>query len=100
MSLLTHLFGQSENSAAMARERLHVVLAHDRMNIPPATLDLMKDEIISAISNHVEIDRAHVEVDVARGPRGNRLMMNIPVLGLRHTTPSPAPRAARARKPR
>ncbi len=98
MNLFTRLFGQSGNSATMAKERLHLVLAHDRMNIPPATLNLMKDEIISAISNHVEIDRAHVEVEVARGQQGSRLMMNIPVLGLRHTASQPAPRSARARK--
>ncbi|MBI3914774.1 MAG: cell division topological specificity factor MinE [Chloroflexi bacterium] len=101
MSFLTRIFGQP-HSADLAKERLQLVLAHDRMNIPPATLNALKDEIITVISHHVDIDRANVQVEVARSAEGNRLVMNIPVLGLRaaREAKATAARSARGRKTR
>ncbi|MBI4789909.1 MAG: cell division topological specificity factor MinE [Chloroflexi bacterium] len=83
MSFINRLFGRSPDSAHVAKERLQLVLAHDRTSISPETLDLLKDEIISVISKHIEIDRAHVEVSISRGAQGNRLVADIPVVGVR-----------------
>ncbi len=76
------------NSANVAKERLQLVLAHDRVNIPPDTLEALKDEIINVISKHIEIDRANVEVSISHSPNGNRLVANIPVQGSRRKTKS------------
>ncbi len=84
MDFLKRLFGHSPESAQVAKERLQLVLAHDRTSISPETLQKLKDEIITVISKHVEIDRAHVDVTMSRSPRGgNRLVADIPLLGVR-----------------
>ena len=57
-----------------------VMLASDRTDIPPETLEILKDEIITAISKHVTIDREHVEVTVTRTGERSRLMADIPVV--------------------
>ncbi len=85
MDFLKRLFGHSPESAQVAKERLQLVLAHDRTSISPETLERLKDEIIAVISRHVEIDRAHVDVSISRSPRGNRLVADIPMLGVRGT---------------
>ena len=72
--------GPREASAHTAKERLQLVLIHDRTDVPPAVMDILKDEIIEAISKHVDIDRAGVEINLTQTRRENRLVANIPLL--------------------
>ncbi len=72
--------GPREASAHTAKERLQLVLIHDRTDVPPAVMDILKDEIIEAISKHVDIDRAGVEINLTQTQRENRLVANIPLL--------------------
>ncbi|MBF8285205.1 MAG: cell division topological specificity factor MinE [Anaerolineales bacterium] len=76
------LLGRSprETSAQTAKERLQLVLIHDRTDVPPAVMDLLKDEIITVISRHVDIDREGVEITLTQNQRENRLVANIPLL--------------------
>ncbi|MBI5650981.1 MAG: cell division topological specificity factor MinE [Chloroflexi bacterium] len=83
MDFLARVFGRSPRSANVAKERLQLVLAHDRTNISPETLGVLKDEIINVISRHVEIDRENVEVSFSRTERSQRLVANIPLIGAR-----------------
>jgi cell division topological specificity factor len=83
MSFMNRILGRSPDSAHIAKERLQLVLAHDRTHISPETLEKLKDEIINVISRHIEIDRANVEVTISRNADGNRLVADIPVLGIR-----------------
>ncbi len=92
MSFFSRMFGQSGDSANVAKQRLQLMLASDRTDISPETLEVLKDEIIAAISKHVAIDRALVEVTVTRTPQGSRLVANIPVVPTR----APRERAAHA----
>jgi cell division topological specificity factor len=82
MGFLDRLFGRSEQtSREIAKERLQLVLVHDRIKISPATLDKMKDELITVISRYVEIEADNVEVSFTQGRRESRLVANIPVVG-------------------
>jgi cell division topological specificity factor len=83
MDFLTRMFGHSPRSANVAKERLHLVLAHDRADISPEILEALKDEIVNAISKHIEIDRANVEVSISRTERSQRLVANIPLASSR-----------------
>ena len=76
------LLGRSprETSAQTAKERLQLVLIHDRTDVPPAVMDLLKDEIITVISRHVDIDREGVEINLTQTQRESRLVANIPLL--------------------
>ena len=66
-------------SGDIARERLRLVLAHDRANISPGLLDMLKDEIIAVISRHVPIDPEGVQVTYTEGARVSRLVADIPL---------------------
>lgn len=89
MNIIHRILQRSSGSASVAKKRLQLVLTQDRTNISPETLHLLKDEIIAAISKHVEIDTGNVEVTISSSNQGNRLTANIPVVGTR---------AARARR--
>jgi cell division topological specificity factor len=78
---LNRLFGRdARTSAQSAKERLQLVLIHDRTDLSPALLDTLKDEMIAVISKHVEIDPGGVEINLSQTQRENRLVANIPLL--------------------
>jgi cell division topological specificity factor len=97
MGFLDRILGRPSPSAEVAKERLQFVLAHDRSDIAPQTLNVLKDEIITVISKHVEVDREHVEVSITRVGNASRLVANIPVIEPRVPRAAPSPkRTARA----
>lgn len=83
MDFLNRMLGRNTGSANVAKERLQLVLAHDRADLSPEILDLLKDEIVNVISKHIDIDRANVEVAISRNERSQRLVANIPLLNSR-----------------
>ncbi len=72
------LFGR-RRSANSAKERLQLVLIHDRTDLTPAELDALKDDLIATISRHVEIEPAAVDIRVAQEGRSQRLVADIPL---------------------
>jgi len=85
MELVRRLLGRREPSSSgeIAKERLRLVLSHDRANISPALLDTLKDEIVTVISRHVAIDAEGVEVSFSQSARETRLVADIPLLARR-----------------
>jgi cell division topological specificity factor len=85
MRLVERLLGRREppSSGEIAKERLRLVLSHDRANISPALLDTLKDEIVTVISRHVAIDAEGVEVTFSQSARETRLVADIPLLARR-----------------
>ena len=82
MGFLDSLFGRDRRtSREIAKERLQLVLVHDRIKISPVVLDRMKDEMISVISRYVEIEPDGVEVTFTQSRRESRLVADIPVVG-------------------
>ena len=81
MRALERLFGYRRKSPSgrVAKERLRLVLAHDRANIPPALLDTLKDEIITVISRHIAIDAENVQVTFSQDAQESRLVADIPL---------------------
>ena len=64
-----------KKSANSAKERLQLVLIHDRTDLSPAQLELLKDDLIATISRHIEIDPGGVRINGSPGwargaPRG------------------------------
>ena len=81
MSFWESLFGQRRpSSREVAKERLQLVLIHDRVNISPQLLQTMKDELIKVISKYVEIDHEGVRVDLTQSRRSSRLKADIPIV--------------------
>ncbi|RME91268.1 MAG: cell division topological specificity factor MinE [Anaerolineae bacterium] len=73
------LFGRKRGSARSAKERLQLVLIHDRTDISPAVLEALKDDLIQAISRHVAIDPGAVRIGLERDGRSQRLVADIPL---------------------
>jgi cell division topological specificity factor len=71
--------GRKTSSGKVAKERLRLVLAHDRAHISPGLLDTLKDEIISVISRHIDIDAQSVQVTISQNARESRLVADIPL---------------------
>jgi cell division topological specificity factor len=71
-------FGR-KRSANSAKERLQLVLIHDRTDLTPAQLDALKDDLIATISRHVEIEPAAVSINLAQDGRSQRLVADIPL---------------------
>lgn len=76
---LDRLFNRQEKSADQAKERLKLVLIHDRTDISPGALQSLKDELIVVISKHIEIDPEAVRIDIAQEGREQRLVADIPL---------------------
>jgi cell division topological specificity factor len=78
---LDRLLGRNRKSANQAKERLHLVLIHDRTNLTNADLKDLKDELIEVISRHIEIDPAAVHIEMSQDGRQQRLIADIPIRG-------------------
>ena len=79
-SFLDRLLGRGPASSAQtAKERLQLVLIHDRTDVSPAIMETLRDEIIAVISRHLDIDRNSVEINLTQNQRENRLVANIPL---------------------
>ena len=99
MGFLDSLFGRRQpTSREVAKERLQLVLVHDRIKISPALLDQMKDELITVISRYVEMEHNGVEVTFTQGRRESRMVADIPVVGPANQSGKPGSTRARSRK--
>ncbi|MRR31546.1 cell division topological specificity factor MinE [bacterium] len=72
-------FFGNRKSANNAKERLQLVLIHDRTDLNPAELDALKDDLIATISRHVEIEPSAVSINIAQDGRSQRLVADIPL---------------------
>lgn len=79
--VLEFLLGREKKSANKAKERLQLVLVHDRTNLTSSTLEEMKDEIIEVISRHIDIETKAVSIEINKDGRQQRLVADIPIRG-------------------
>ena len=77
---LFRLFSRGQSGPA-ARERLQVLLAHERAAAggDADLLGKLRDEILRAISKHMQIDDDKVSVRMERGPQVSTLAVDIEV---------------------
>jgi len=79
-SFLDRLTGRGERSSAKtAKERLIVVLNHDRSDIGPGMLETIKNEIIRVLSEHIDVDPSAVQVSLFSEGREQHLKADIPL---------------------
>ena len=60
MSLFTNLFGKKESSANVARDRLKLVLAHERASNALPYMEEMKMEIMDVIKKYTQVKDIHI----------------------------------------
>ncbi len=78
-TFLDRLLGRERKSANQAKERLKLVLIHDRTDLTPGAMESMKDELIQVISRYVTIDPAAVRIEMSQEGREQRLIADIPL---------------------
>ena len=69
-----------KKSADDAKDRLKLILIHDRTDINNAIFDAMREEILQVISNHVKVDQARVKISIVQEGREQRLVADIPLM--------------------
>jgi cell division topological specificity factor len=78
MKLLRFLRGR--NSAGVARERLQILLSHERSSIgQPDLLTTLREEILAVIARHLTLDPEKVQVKLDRGGNVSTLEVDIEI---------------------
>ena len=69
---------RNRNTAPIARERLKMVLAHERVgNTHSQLVAVLQEEILAVIAKHMQIDRDKVNIKLDRGDEVNTLEIDI-----------------------
>lgn len=80
LDFLSRMFGkETVSSKNVAKERLRLVLVHDRANVSPQLLQALKSDLIEVISKYMEIDEKSLEVNLDSNDTQVALVANIPV---------------------
>jgi cell division topological specificity factor len=79
LDFIQRLLGLQKPSAETAKERLQLVLAHDRSDLNPELLEQMRKEILEVVQKYVEIDLEEGEVSLTTEDRVTALVANLPI---------------------
>ncbi|HEV2654996.1 MAG TPA: cell division topological specificity factor MinE [Ktedonobacteraceae bacterium] len=63
----------------MAKERLKVVLVHDRLKVNPEVLEMIRAEVLSVISRRLEVDEQQMQVLLTRENGADKLQTDVPI---------------------
>ncbi len=84
-------FKKKEGTASknVAKDRLKLVLVHDRVNCSSQVLEMLKTDIIKVISNYMEIDEEELDIQITQTQSEENngtvpvLYANIPIKSMR-----------------
>jgi cell division topological specificity factor len=82
MGIFSFFSKEDKKSKNVAKDRLKLVLIHDRAMLSSGVLEQMRDDIIAVISKYVDIDREALNIDITENPENSRrttLVANIPL---------------------
>lgn len=83
------LFSKKNKSSSVAKDRLKLVIIHDRMNCSTELLEMMRADILEVISKYVDIDTEELNIEISNmeyeegGPKAPVLSANIPIKSLK-----------------
>ncbi|EGW38389.1 cell division topological specificity factor MinE [Desulfosporosinus sp. OT] len=84
LEFISRMLGkESASSKTVAKERLRLVLVHDRASISPAMLNRLREDLVKVISNYMEIDEAALEFNLLQDDNEVALVANIPVVKMK-----------------
>lgn len=83
MELLNKFFNNKPTPKDVAKDRLRLILIHDRGEIDPKLMERIKEDILEAISKYVDIDSSNMEFAVTKAEVEEgispALVANIPI---------------------
>ncbi|RUM52820.1 MAG: cell division topological specificity factor MinE [Methylococcus sp.] len=78
MSLLDYFRVSRRNSAAIAKERLQILVAHERAERNrPSYLPMMQKELLEVVQKYVNVDQNAITINVEQDDRHEILELNI-----------------------
>lgn len=78
LDVISSLFGKNKSSS-VAKERLQLVLIHDRNDISPEVLNALRTDMIKVIKKYLDIDESGIELDLNREDHSVALLASIPL---------------------
>lgn len=83
-ALLKSLFGTSQpESSVAAKQRLKLVIAHDRAGLSAETIEAMRREILAVVARYVDIDIDESEFSLSSDERMTSLVASLPIRRIR-----------------
>ena len=81
IELLEKLFPNlnDRNSRIDVKNRLKLVLAHDRSDLTPQMIESMRTEILAVVSKYVELDADAMDFALENNSRVTALVANLPI---------------------
>jgi cell division topological specificity factor len=103
MSFLDRLFGEKKKTAAIAKNRLAILIAHERgpnSSDRPDYIPAMKDELLQVISKYVKINDDNIKIQFSKQDTYEVMEVNIvlPEEAEPRPTPAPSPRPSGSSK--
>jgi len=89
MEWITNIFSRQKKPANIAKDRLKLVLMHDRVNCSTDLLEMIKNDIIMVLSKYVDIDNSELDIQVSQDAAAEGgapmpvLYANIPIKNMR-----------------
>ena len=84
MDFLKRIFGGgSDGSVKKAKDRLRIVLIHDRTDISPQLMEELRRDMIGVLTKYMDIDTSKIELDLDRDEQAVALVANVPVLRIK-----------------
>ena len=78
MSFLSYLLGRRPPSASVAKERLQIILAHERGSRgAPDYLPALKEELMAVISKYISVNKDDIKVSLEKQDTYEVLELNI-----------------------
>jgi len=80
-NFIQKIFSKEPSSADKAKDRLRLVLINDRTDLSGAAMENLKDDLLEVLSRYIQIDPDHMQIDITRDGRQQRLIADIPISG-------------------
>jgi cell division topological specificity factor len=81
--MIKKFFSNKPNSKNIAKERLQLVLVHDRSDCSPELINRIRNDIMRILSEYIDINEKEFNIEITRdreqGSSKSTLVANIPI---------------------
>ena len=71
---------KGEDVRSCAKDRMRLMLIHDRLELPPDRIASLEEELIAVVCRYFEIDKQATRFDLQQYERRAALVANFPLL--------------------